>query len=111
MYAPRTSSGASPATTVCDVGTDSISPMTKTTIIATTSGIADDTLKSRNGRPMSSIAPKSFGAAGMGADQRMTRIWKNVTSSGLTITRKPQAHSSKPSESTSDTGRRPSYET
>src|SRR5256885_158692 len=34
MYAPRTSSGASPATIVCEVGTHSISPITKTRIIA-----------------------------------------------------------------------------
>ena len=31
MYAPRTSSGASPATIDCEVGTQSISPTTKTT--------------------------------------------------------------------------------
>ena len=47
MYAPRMSAGARSATTACDVGTQSISPITKTT---TTDHHRDDALRPREER-------------------------------------------------------------
>lgn len=43
MYAPRMSAGASAATTACEVGTQSISPITKTTRITAITETASDT--------------------------------------------------------------------
>ena len=48
-------------------------------------------LSSRNGRPIIGIATPSLSDGGIGADQRVSRSWKSVTSSGLTIISAPQA--------------------
>ena len=65
MYAPRMSAGASAATTACDVGTQSISPMTKMTITTPITGADPFTFSSRNGTPIIGIARPSFTEAGM----------------------------------------------
>ena len=92
MYAPRMSAGASAATTACEVGTQSISPITKTTITsAITGGRAVHVRGAGTARPSSASRPPSFSDDGTHAVQRVSRSWNDVTSSGLTIIRKPHA--------------------
>ena len=64
MYAPRMSAGANAATTACDVGTHSISPITNSTITSAITGAEPLTFRSRNGTPISGIATPSFSEAG-----------------------------------------------
>src|SRR4051812_16749741 len=85
------SAGASAATTACDVGTHSISPITKTKITKAITGAEPFQLRSRNGTPIIGIATPSFSDAGTCAVQRVRRSWKTVTSSGLTIISTPHA--------------------
>ena len=82
---------ASAATTACDVGTQSISPVTKITITTATTAADPFQLRSRNGTPIIGIARPSFTEAGMPAVQRVRRSWKSVTESGLRIIRIPHA--------------------
>src|SRR5947207_729399 len=79
-----------PATAVCEVGTQSISPITNRNRISITTGSASFTASSRNGNPISGSPIASFAAAGTEATRSVSRNWKNVTRKGLTITRKPQ---------------------
>ncbi len=65
MYAPRMSAGASAATTACDVGTQSISPITKIRITSAITGAEPFQFRSRNGTPIIGIARPSFSDAGM----------------------------------------------
>ena len=111
MYAPRRSAGASRAAIPCDVGTQSISPMTKTVMTKANVGIDPFSDRSRNGKPISSIAAASFGAAGMCSTRRVSRSWKIVTRAGLMITRKPHVDGERPCESTAVIGNTVSYET
>ena len=104
MYAPRRSAGASPATTDCDVGTHSISPMTNRKITSSTTGTAALTESSVNGTPMSGIATASFTHGEMCSTARVRRSWQNVTMSGLTMTSTPHAAGAKPYVVVSDTG-------
>jgi len=67
MYAPRMSAGAMRATTACEVGIQSISPITNTKITAATIGSAPVCVSARNGSPMSRIAVERFSAAGTNA--------------------------------------------
>src|SRR5581483_5453585 len=98
------SSGASAATIACEVGTQSISPITNTTITQT--NIASDPLQSRNRNepPITSIAVTSFGPAGNRADQRVTRSWNSVTRTGLMITMNPQVDGEMPCDLTAEIG-------
>ena len=96
MYAPRMSAGASCATTACDVGTHSISPITKTTITKRIAQSAFVKTSRRYGSPITSSASTSFGAAGIAPAARVSRTWKSETRSGLTQTRKPHAAGSYP---------------
>src|SRR3990170_8057040 len=98
------SAGASVAITDGEVGTQSISPITNTKITSSTTGTAELAERSRNGRPISSIAEPSFAAGEMPETRRVKRSWKNVTIAGLRTTRKPQVEGEIPCESTSETG-------
>src|SRR6188472_936929 len=98
------SCGASSATTACDVGTQSISPITNTTTTVTTASTECDATSSRYGSPITSSATTSFGADGTPAVARVRRTWNSVTRSGLIQTRKPHAEGSYPKPSTSETG-------
>ena len=89
MYAPRMSAGASAATTACDVGTQSISPVTKITITSAITGADPFQLSSRNGTPIIGIARPSFNDAGMCATRRVSRSWNTVTKSGFRIISNP----------------------
>ena len=91
MYAPRTSSGARPATTDCDVGTQTISPTTNTTITRITTQTAWVAVRSRNGRPIINIAAASFDATGIPVSERVSLSWNSPTRSGLIAVRNPQA--------------------
>src|SRR5262245_65843738 len=105
------SPGASAATMACDVGTQSISPTTNTSITQT--NIATEPLQSRNRNepPMSSIAVTSLRPGAKPADQRVTRNWNSVTSSGLMITMKPQVEGDMPWDLTAEIGSTVSYAT
>ena len=70
MYAPRMSAGASSATTAWDVGTQSISPTTNTTMTKRIAARQCVQTRSRNGSPITSSATTSFGAAGSGRRER-----------------------------------------
>src|SRR4051812_11590015 len=83
--------GARAATTACEVGTQSISPITKMKITSAITGALPFTLRSRNGSPIIGIATPSFTADGIPAVHRVNRSWNTVTSSGLTTIRMPQA--------------------
>src|SRR3954464_4971352 len=85
------SAGASAATTACDVGTHSISPITNNTITSAITGADPFTLRSRNGTPINGIAMPSLTDAGTAAARRVRRSWKTVTSSGLRIISTPHA--------------------
>src|SRR5260221_10923140 len=85
------SAGASAATTACDVGTHSISPITKSRITNAITGADPFTFRSRKGTPISGIATPSFAHAGIDAVQRVSRNWNTVTSRGLTIISTPHA--------------------
>src|SRR6478736_51827 len=85
------SAGASAATTACDVGTQSISPITKIRITTAITRADPFQFSSRNGTPIIGIASPSFSEAGTFDVQRVSRSWKTVTSSGLTITSTPHA--------------------
>src|SRR5579871_6046136 len=85
------SAGASAATTACEVGTHSISPVTKITITTAITPAEPFQLSSRNGTPIIGIARPSFTAAGTVTVQRMSRSWSTVTRSGFRIIRKPHA--------------------
>src|SRR4029077_7371158 len=91
MYAPRMSAGARAATTACEVGTHSISPITKSKITNAIVKADPFTFRSRNGTPISGIATPSLSEAGIDTVQRVSLSWKKVTSSGLTIINAPQA--------------------
>ena len=90
MYAPRRSSGARPATAVCEVGTQSISPITNTNRISSTTGSAAFTESSRKGSPISGSPTASLTPAGTAATRWVSLSWKKVTRSGFMIKRKPQ---------------------
>src|SRR4051812_33919334 len=85
------SGGASDATTACDVGTHSISPITKTKMTIAITGALPFQLRSRNGSPIIGIAIPSLTEGGMLTVQRVRRNWKSVTKSGLTIISAPHA--------------------
>src|SRR5258707_15575638 len=85
------SAGASAATTACDVGTHSISPITKSTITNPITGADPLTFSSRNGTPISGIATPSFVHAGIDDVQRVSRSWNTVTNNGLRTISTPQA--------------------
>ena len=104
-YAPRKSGGASPATADCEVGTQSISPITNSKRISITTGRESFTDKSRNGKPISGRPTASLVAGGTDATRSVSRSWKKVTSAGLTIRRKPHVEFEYPCEETSEIGR------
>ena len=85
------SAGASAATTACEVGTQSISPITKMKMTSAITGAVPFQFRSRNGRPIIGIAIPSFRDAGTFAVQRVSRNWNTVTKKGLTIISTPQA--------------------
>src|SRR3954452_13070506 len=89
MYAPRMSAGASAATTACEVGTQSISPITKMTITNAITGADPFAFSSRNGTPIIGIASPSFKDAGTWATRRVRRSWNTVTNSGFRIIKQP----------------------
>src|SRR5581483_7465316 len=90
MYAPRMSAGAIAATTACDVGIQSISPITKMNTISTITGSEPSTFINRNGTPISGSATPSLSAGGMLSVQRVTRTWNAVTMIGFTTSAMPQ---------------------
>src|SRR5262249_23345089 len=104
MYAPRRSGGANPATADCEVGTQSISPITNRTRIRITTGSESFTDRSRNGKPISGRPTASLVAAGTEATRSVSRNWKKVTRAGLTIKRKPQVEFEYPCDETSEIG-------
>src|SRR4029450_8443763 len=105
------SGGAIRATTACDVGIQSISPMTNTKMTTATTGNAPVFVSARNGSPISRIAVDSFTEAGTCAVRAVMRNWKSVTMIGLTTTRNPHVDGARPCESTSEIGSSVSYAT
>ena len=85
------SAGASAATTACDVGTQSISPMTKIRITSAITGAEPFRSGAGTARPSSASRRRASPTAGCRAVHRVSRSWKTVTSSGLTIISTPQA--------------------
>ena len=90
--------------TVCEVGTQSISPTTNTTRITTTTRSEAFSERSRNGSPISSIETNSFVAGEIPVTRRVRRSWNRVTRSGLTTTRKPHVAAENPCDETSEIG-------
>src|SRR3954465_5247167 len=85
------SAGASAATTACEVGTQSISPITNSTITKAITNADPFTFRSRNGTPISGIATPSFTDGGTEVVHRVSRSWKSVTEIGLRIMIAPHA--------------------
>src|SRR5881275_1940902 len=105
------SGGANAATAACEVGIQSISPITKTITTTSTTGTAALSGSSRNGRPISGIATPSFTEPGTPAVQRISRNCTNATSAGFTITSTPQSEGARPYVVTSGIGSSTSYAT
>ena len=99
------------ATTACEVGIQSISPITNTKITPATTGSAAVFVSTRNGRPISRIAVESFTAAETCAVRAVTRSWKSVTIAGFTISRKPHVDGANPCDPVSEIGSTTSYAT
>src|SRR5205823_9301643 len=77
--------------TACDVGTQSISPVTKITITRAITPAEPFQFSSRNGSPIIGMARPSFTDGGMLDVHIVSRSWKSVTSSGFVIMSKPHA--------------------
>ena len=82
--------GAIWAAIACEVGIQTISPMTKTTITAAITATWLEASNARNGRPISRVAVASRGAGAMRLLARVSRSWERTTRAGLIITSRPQ---------------------
>ena len=93
---PRAAGGASCAATAWEVGIQTISPTMKRAITIAMAATLPETVRARNGKPMSRIARPSRRAVGMLAVTRVSRSWSKTTSRGLITTSKPQLEAERP---------------
>src|SRR2546423_2210362 len=111
MYAPRRSAGAKRATTDWDVGTQSISPITKIVTRAATTTTLSASERTRKGKPISGIATASLTDGETCATARVSRSWPRVTNPALMMIRKPQIAGAIPCDVASEIGSKASIET